>query len=248
MTARGHTSRHGSRETILVIEDEPRSQRLLRGNLEPLGYHVVIHDKAAGVTNIIDEHNPSLILLDVRLPDGSGFDVCQRIRSESTLPVIMLSAFNRTEDKLHGFSLGADDYVAKPYDPAELSARIDAVLRRVRGEPTKPPALFCLGALTIDFEQRLVWLDGHEVALSRTEYRLLECLALNAGRVLVADALLTKVWGHEYIGDYASLHLYVSRLRRKLREDASNAQYIVTKPGVGYTMPGADKVGTRAER
>jgi DNA-binding response OmpR family regulator len=138
---------------------------------------------------------------------------------------------------VRGLELGADDYVTKPYDPTELAARIEAILRRVHGLPSQPQPLFCIGPLTIDFDQRQVTIQAQEVTLSPTEYRLLEYLARNAGRTLVTDALLAQVWGPEYIGDHASLHLYVSRLRRKLRDNAQRPQFIVTKPGIGYMMP-----------
>jgi DNA-binding response OmpR family regulator len=163
--------------------------------------------------------------------------VCRRIRARSSVPVIIVSAFGQPADKARGLSLGADDYVTKPYDTIELSARIEAVLRRAQGRPPMQSSIFRCGVLTIDYEQRLVTMSGKEIQLSRTEYRLLEYLSLNAGRTLVADALLSKVWGPEYLGDYASLHLYISRLRRKLGEDAHGSRLIVTKPGIGYMMP-----------
>jgi two-component system KDP operon response regulator KdpE len=223
--------------TILVLEDELRSQRLLRINLEPLGYRVITLAHARGIADAVETHEPDLVVLDIKLPDADGFEVCQQIRAQSSVPVIIVSAFGQPADKARGLELGADDYITKPYDTIELSARIEAVLRRVQGRPVTPSLLFHCGSLTIDYEQRLVTLDGKEVRLSRTEYRLLEHLALNAGRTLVADALLSKVWGPEYIGDYASLHLYISRLRRKLGEDAHAPRLIVTKPGIGYMMP-----------
>ena len=224
------------KETILIVEDEPRSQRLLRLNLEPLGYAVIASATAAGVLDLVHGHKPDLIVLDLRLPDGDGFELCRRIRSESAVPIIILSAYGHRDDKLRGFEVGADDYLTKPYDAAELASRIEAVLRRTRGEPVQQEALFQSGTLTINFAQRRVTLEGSEVALSRTEYRLLEYLAINAGRALVADAMLAKVWGTEYMGEYASLHLYISRLRRKLGEDAQKSRLIVTKPGIGYMM------------
>jgi DNA-binding response OmpR family regulator len=225
--------------TILVVEDELRSQRLLRINLEPLGYHVITLDHAEDITDAIEAYEPDLVVLDIKLPDADGFEVCRRIRAQSSVPLIIVSAYGQPADKARGLELGADDYVTKPYDAIELSARIEAVLRRAQGRPVAKSALFHCGPLTIDYEQHLVTLNGKEVQLSRTEYRLLEYLALNAGRTLVADALLSRVWGPEYIGDYASLHLYISRLRRKLGEDAHASRLVVTKPGVGYMMPNA---------
>jgi len=232
--------RYSRQETILIVEDEVRSQRLARLNLEPLGYRVVVAGTAREAVELAQTCEPTLIVLDLKLPDGSGFEVCEKIRKVSSVPIIILSAFGQVTDKLHGFALGADDYLSKPYDANELLARIEAVLRRVQGRTPKRQTLFVCGPLRIDLEQHLVTLHGSEVRLSRTEYRLLEYLALNAGRTLINDALLAQVWGAEYIGDHASLHLYVSRLRRKLGEDAHNACFVLTKPGIGYMMAPPD--------
>jgi DNA-binding response OmpR family regulator len=228
---------HPPQVTILAVEDEPRSQRLLRVNLEPLGYRIVLSDRAADVEQLVEMHEPDLVLLDIDLPDGDGFHVCERLRARFDVPIIFVSAYDQPTYKARGLGLGGDDYIGKPYDPIELVARIDAVLRRVQGRPLASPAVFHCGPLAIDFGQHRVMLDGVEVPLSRTEYRLLEYLAQNAGRTIVADTLVTKVWGDQYLGDYASLHLYISRLRRKLGEDSRNPRYILTKPGIGYTMP-----------
>ena len=222
--------------TILIIEDELRSQRLVRLHLEPLGYRVITFGLARGVVAIVNACNPDLIVLDLKLPDGDGFEVCQDIRSFSTVPIIMLSSCRQASEKIRGFQVGADDYVTKPYDSAELSARIEAVLRRRQQRPLGQQADHVCGPLRIDFVQHLVTLNGKEVRLSRTEYRLLEYLAFNAGRTLINDALLTKVWGPEYLGDDSSLHLYISRLRRKLGEGANRQRFIITRPGVGYMM------------
>lgn len=227
----------GRQGTILVVEDEVRAQRLLRLNLEPLGYRVVTAGRAADLPAAMETHAPDLVVLDIKLPDGDGFELCQQIRTQSSVPVLILSAFGQPADKARGLDLGADDYVTKPFDPIELGARIEAILRRAQGRPVLRQVLFNCGPLTIDFDQQLVTLDGREVQLSRTEYRLLEYLALNAGRTLVADALLSKVWGPEYMGDYASLHLYISRLRHKLGENSHRPRFIITKPGIGYMLP-----------
>ena len=207
--------------TILIVEDEVRAQRLLRINLEPLGYRVLTADQAAKALEIVEQQQPDLIVLDLDLSKtdatgADGFVVCKQVRERSSVPIIVLSAFTQTQTKVRALQAGADDYVTKPYDPAELSARIDAVLRRTNNRPLQQQPLFVCGPLTIDFDQRRVTIDGKEVSLSRTEYRLLEYLAQNAGRTLVADAVIANVWGPEYMGDYASLHLYISRLRRKL--------------------------------
>jgi two-component system KDP operon response regulator KdpE len=236
MASNNKATTHPRKQTILVVEDEVRSQRLLRLNLEPLGYRVITTDSAQGVVELVQAHQPVLIVLDLKLPDGDGFTVCQQVRAISPVPIIILTIFSDSSNKVRGLELGADDYVTKPYDPAELTARIDAVLRRARVAPPQHQPLFHCGPLTIDFDQRRVTLNDTHVALSPTEYSLLEYLARNAGRTLVADALLANVWGPEYMGDHASLHLYISRLRKKLSQNPAAPRFIQTKPGIGYML------------
>jgi DNA-binding response OmpR family regulator len=227
----------GGKSRILVIEDDVRSQRLVRLNLEPLGYQVIVHDRGQGIARLLEIHTPALVVLDMRLPDSDGFAVCSTIREISTVPIIFLSAYGQVADRVHGFELGADDYLVKPYDGMELAARIDAVLRRVQGQPLQRRTIFESSGLKIDYNQMTVSLNNEPVHLTRTEYRLLAYLAQNVGQTLVADAILTKVWGAGFVGDYAALHLYVSRLRRKLKDDPRHPRFIVTRPGIGYLMP-----------
>lgn len=222
--------------TILVIDDEIQAQRLLRLNLEPLGYRIVIQGRCEGAIEAIEIHQPDLILLDLKLSDGNGFDLCYRIRDVSNVPIIILSGYSQISDKARAFSAGADDYLVKPYDPMELAARIQAILRRVARTPLEGQPPFQSGALVIHFEQRRVMVDGVEVQLSPTEYRLLEYLSLNAGRTVVADALLQHVWGHGQTDDYALLHKSISRLRSKIGDDSHCPRFIMTKPGIGYLM------------
>ncbi len=232
--------------TILVVEDEPRSQHLSRIMLEQAGYQVLVFGEGSGVMEAVEQRRPDIVLLDLRLPDVDGFELCQRIRRVSRIPIIIVSAFDQTTDKIRGLEAGADDYISKPYDFDELLARIEAVLRRRQGLVQERQRRFRYNGLSIDFDQRLVTIDDTEIILTRTEYRLLSCLARHAGRTLVADAVLAEVWGVEYIGDYASLHLYISRLRRKLGEDAQHPRFIITKPGVGYMIPKGETNGNDA--
>lgn len=229
------------RTTLLVIDDEVRSQRLLRVNLEPLGYRVVTLSTASDGTKLLEQHNPSLIVLDLKLSGTDGFELCRQVRAVSSVPIIIVSGSSQAADKVRGLHLGADDYITKPFESAELAARIGAVLRRVQGLPPSAPPILQCGELEIDFSQQQVTLAGYEVRLADTEYRLLECLAQNIGRTMVVDALLAKVWGPEYTGEYASVHLYISRLRRKLGETAQQPRYILTKPGIGYQMVAANQ-------
>jgi DNA-binding response OmpR family regulator len=231
------------RPCILIVEDEPRYVRLLRANLESLGYDVASASSGQDIERELACTMPSLVVLDLMLPDIDGFEVCERIRAVSDVPLIVLTARAQQSDIVRGLKLGADDYVTKPFDMEELLARIEAVLRRrastgVRAEDQE----FAVGDLVVNFAERRVKIAGREIPLTRTEYRLLAELARHAGRVLVADHLLSAVWGREYRGEYRSLHLYVSRLRRKLGDPSRHPRYIITRYGIGYALrrPGAE--------
>ena len=153
MISSSHRPSYTRQGMILVVDDEPRAQRRVRLHLEPLGYHVLTVDDAQGVKEALVAHEPDLIVLDLRLPDGDGFELCQGIRAISPVPIIILSAYSQITDKVRALGLGADDYLTKPYDPSELGARIEAVLRRVDGRAPQPLAVFRSGPLTIDFAQ-----------------------------------------------------------------------------------------------
>ncbi len=227
-----------SRETVLVVDDEPRYVRLLRANLESVDFRVVSANDGATAVQKAEAEDPDLIVLDLMLPDMDGYEVCRRIREFSTVPIIMVTARREQIDKVRGLDLGADDYITKPFDAAELLARVRAQLRRSNlGQPKQLATPFALGALSIDFAQQKVSVDGREVALSPTEYRLLYQLATNAGRVLIQEELLKLVWGPEYQDEPEVLRVYVRRLRQKIEQDPSVPRYVLTRPGVGYTMP-----------
>ncbi len=227
-----------TRQTVLVVDDEPRYVRLLRANLESLGYRVVAADAGASAVQRAESEDPDLILLDLMLPDLDGYEVCRQIREFSTVPIIMLTARRQQTDKVRGLDLGADDYLTKPFDAEELLARVRAQLRRsgLRQQPNLQPPL-SLGDLTVDFARHQVSIRGRDVALSPTEYRLLFHLASNAGRVLVQEELLRLAWGAEYADEPEVLRVYIRRLRQKIEEDPSSPRYILTKPGIGYLMP-----------
>jgi DNA-binding response OmpR family regulator len=227
-----------NRRTVLVVDDEPRYLRLLRANLESVGYRVVTAADGTSGVQKAEMEDPGLIVLDLMLPDLDGFEVCRRIREFSTVPIIMLTARREQSDKVGGLDAGADDYITKPFDATELLARVRAHLRRSSfGEQRHLEAPFALGDLHLDFAQRKVTVRGREVSLSPTEYRLLHHLATNAGRVLVQEELLRRVWGPEYADESEVLRVYVRRLRQKIEDNPSTPRYVLTRPGVGYTMP-----------
>jgi two-component system KDP operon response regulator KdpE len=178
---------------------------------------------------------PDVTLLDVNMPGLNGFEVLQRIRVISDAPVLLLTARGDEMSKVRGLELGADDYLVKPFSHLELFARIKAVLRRAElPAPVSAAPSFVAGDLAVNFESREVTVNGEPVRLTPTEYKLLYQLVRNAGRVLPFDMLLSKVWGEEYRGDLDYLKTYISRLRRKLGDDAENSRYILTERQVGY--------------
>ncbi len=225
-----------SGERVLAVDDEPRYLEIIRFNLETAGYRVDCAESGEQALEAFAEDEPDLIVLDVMLPGLDGFEVCSRVRERSSCPIIMLTAKGAEEDKVRGLRLGADDYVTKPFSAQELLARVEAVLRRARSPEggEQQPATISLGDLEIDLPQKRVTLAGRDVRLSPTEYRLLLCLASNAGVVLSRDELLTRVWGKAYRGEDEILRVALWRLRNKLADDPSAPRYIVTRPGLGY--------------
>jgi len=224
-------------EKILVVDDEPRVVRLVSEVLEAVGYQVIAAASGEPAIEMVALEQPDLVLLDILLPHGlDGYEICRRIREFSEVPVIMLTAKAQERDVLHGFDVGADDYLTKPFSAKELVARVKAVLRRTqRPEEMVTTTLTC-GELEINFARRTVKVRGEKVSLTRTEYALLRQLALNANRVMLHQDLLTAVWGPEYRDDIDYLRAYIRYLRRKLEVDPSNPRYILTSPGVGYML------------
>ena len=225
-----------SKIQVLVVDDEPRYLKLVRYNLEAAGYQVITAATGEEALSLVARKSPDLIILDIRLPGIDGYEVCTRIREFSSTPIIMLTAKGEEREKVQGLRLGADDYVTKPFGAEELMARVETVLRRGRLSEAQTPSDLNVGELTIDFMQRKVTLSGQEVSLSPTEYRLLQCLAVNAGRVVVQEELLEKVWGPEYREPYEGLRVYIWRLRQKIEDNPEHPIYVVTKPGVGYML------------
>ncbi len=225
-----------SKVQVLVVDDEPRYLKLVSYNLEAAGYEVVTAANGEEALSLVARETPDLIILDIRLPGINGYEVCTRIREFSSVPIIMLTAKGEEREKVQGLRLGADDYVTKPFGAEELMARVETVLRRSRIPEVKAPPLVTVGDMSIDFVQRKVTIGGQEVNLSPTEYRLLQCLAVNVGRVVVQDELVGKVWGPEYRESYEGLRVYIRRLRQKIEKYPQNPTYILTKPGVGYML------------
>ncbi len=225
--------------TILTVDDEPRFVRLIEANLSAAGYKVLTANDGEAALEVIVSHQPDLILLDVMMPEINGFEVLDRIREFSSVPVIMLTAKGEETDRVEGLNRGADDYVVKPFSATELLARVGAVLRRsqLSAQVPKESPQMVHGNLMIDVAKAEVFINNEPVLLSATEYRLLLQFAHNLGETLTAEYLLTNVWGEEYAEDKEILWVCISRLRQKLEEDPKHPVHILTRSGVGYLMP-----------
>jgi len=224
-----------SNTKILVIEDEERMARFVRLNLEQDGFQV--NEALTGREGLdkLRTFMPDLILLDIMLPDLDGFELLKMIREIDTVPVIMLTAKGEEEDKVRGLELGADDYITKPFSPRELVSRVKAVLRRIESASVSTDELIEVDdRLKIDFNRREIWVEGKQIKLRPTEYRLLYHLVQNAGWVLTYDQILSRVWGYEYRDEPHYVRLYINYLRQKLEKDPSDPKYILTERGVGY--------------
>jgi DNA-binding response OmpR family regulator len=223
---------------ILVVDDEPKYVRLMEANLVAESYQVLKAYDGQSAVEMVAEKQPDLVLLDVMMPGLNGFASCERIRVFSNVPIIMVTAKGEEQDRVRGLDVGADDYIVKPYSATELLARVRAVLRRAQVSGNNfQQAVFNHGNLRIDLARAEVFKDDKMVFLSATEYRLLLQFVHNLGSVLTSEDLLVNVWGPEYRDDKEILWVSISRLRQKLEEDPRNPQHIVTRSGMGYTMP-----------
>lgn len=220
---------------ILIIDDEPQILRFLSTSLTAHGYSVL--EASSGEEGLIrsERDKPDLIVLDLGLPDVDGLEVLQRIRSRSTVPVIILSARERETDKVGALDLGADDYVTKPFGVGELMARVRSTLRRQTVEQEDNDTYECDG-LNVDLERRRVMVRDEEVKLTPKEYDILKMLVQHAGRVVTHQFLLREIWGPTYTGETHYLRVYVGQLRQKIEEDPAQPHFILTEPGVGYRL------------
>ena len=234
---------------ILAVDDEPAILRLIRAKLEAVGYSVVTAERGEEALLRVRDDRPDLVILDVMMPEMDGFELLRRIRSNGRVPVIMLTARAGDTDTLKGLHGGADDYIAKPFNPDELAARVAAVMRRATGDVLEGNrSILRYPGVEIDLERRRVEVRGEEIRLSRTEWALLDQLASNVGRVMVHRELLTRIWGPEFRDEASYLRTWVSRLRTKLKSDADADPLITTFPGIGYRLEPATDVPVRARR
>ena len=220
---------------ILAVEDDERIRSAVKLALEDEGWLV---DEAASGEEAIEKFNrsaPDVVLIDIMLPGIDGFELCRTLRRTSDVPVVMVTARNDTHDIVAGLEAGADDYLTKPFAPKELSARIRALLRRIRPS-AQGHARLVFGDLELIPDEGKVLRQGVEVHLTKTEFRLLCELAESPGKVLSREALLDKVWGYDYFGDGRLVDVHIRRLRTKVESDAANPRHVVTVRGLGYRL------------
>lgn len=221
---------------VLVVDDDPPSVKMISFLLREEGYEVITAGNGAEALRLIEEASPDLVILDVMMPHMDGLEVCRRIRQRTDLPIIFLSAKGETADRVTGLNLGADDYLPKPFEPAELLARVRAVMRRVEtGMSGEPQSVLQVGEFRLDpVNNRVTLPQGREVDLTPMEFRLLYTLARHRGRVLSHEQLLSLVWGYDYPGGSNHVAVYVRRLRAKIEPDPEHPRYLLTARGVGY--------------
>jgi DNA-binding response OmpR family regulator len=222
---------------VLIADDEPRIIKFLDLKLKASGYDVLTANNGQEALAQVQAQDPDLLILDVVMPGMDGFETLKQVRAISEIPVIILSAREANTDKVKGLKLGADDYLAKPFNPDELVARIEAVRRRLApAENRKVVDSITLEYVTINLKNRAVSVDGKEVQLTRIEWLLLSELARNRGKLMLYGELLTRVWGPEYRDDVQILRTWISRLRHKIEKDPDNSVLIRTVPKTGYII------------
>jgi two-component system alkaline phosphatase synthesis response regulator PhoP len=221
-------------ELILLVDDEPNIVELARLYLEREGYRIEATYDGASALQAVKDIGPALIVLDIMLPELDGFDVCRRVRAESDVPIIMLTARDDDIDKIVGLELGADDYLTKPFNPRELVARVKAILRRSMHPPERAQESIHLGDVTIDPASREVTVAGEQITLRTKEFDLLLVLAQHRGKVLTREQLLDLAWGYDFYGQTRTVDVHVAHLRKHLHASA-NLQ-IETVTGIGYKL------------
>ncbi len=221
---------------ILLVDDEVSIQRAVVPLLKSRGYDVESAGTGADALRIVASHPPDLIVLDLGLPDIEGTEVCRRVRAQSTMPIIILSARGNEADKVAALDLGADDYVTKPFGPEELLARIRVWLRRLLNDERSETGRVALGDLTIDYDRRRLLRADEEIRLTPKEFELLAFLARNPDRVLTHRAILKEVWGPNAVDQPEHLWVLVAQLRKKIEPDPSHPHYLLSEPWVGYRL------------
>jgi two-component system, OmpR family, KDP operon response regulator KdpE len=222
---------------VLVVEDEPQMRKFIRASLSSHGYRVVEAERAAEAVMLMTSRNPEMVLLDLGLPDGDGIDLTRQFREWSQVPIIVLSARGREDDKVAALDAGADDYLTKPFGVNELLARMRVALRHAQTRAADPAVQAIeFGELKIDLVRREVFRGAEELHLTPIEYKLLILLAHNAGKVLTHRQILKEVWGPGYATHTHYVRVHMAELRKKVEAEPSRPKLLVTEPGVGYRL------------
>ncbi|NJM05390.1 response regulator transcription factor [Candidatus Gracilibacteria bacterium] len=225
---------------ILVADDDPSIATLIQITLKDSRYEVVATTNGLEALKAFDSAKFDMVILDVMMPYIDGFEATERIRAQSDVPIVILTSRDGTDDIVHGFELGADEYITKPFKTVELLARVEAILRRVEGyKNRRAPPIVRVGELEIDEPRHRVSVRGKEVNLTPMEFELLYFLAANAGQVFDRETLFREVWGYEYVGETNLVDVCVRRLREKVEIEASRPKIILTVRGVGYKLTDA---------
>jgi two-component system response regulator RegX3 len=221
--------------TVLVVEDEPALAETVQYSLEREGFRVTVAGDGNRALERFRSEQPSLVLLDLMLPELGGLDVLRIMRGESSVPIVIVTAKDAEADKVAGLELGADDYVTKPFSVRELVSRVRAQLRRAgMSTPAGPVEVLTGGPVEMDVERHVVTIRGEEVRLPPKEFELLETFLLRRGRLLTRDHLIAEVWGADYYGDTKTLDVHVKRLRQKIEDDPHRPAHLITVRGLGY--------------
>ncbi|MFV3010666.1 response regulator transcription factor [Clostridium botulinum] len=223
---------------ILIIEDEKRVSEVLKAYLEKEGYKVYCTTKGLESIEIFKSIDIQLIILDLMLPDISGEEVCRIIRQSSDVHIFMLTAKGALNDRIEGLNIGADEYLIKPFSPRELTARVNALFRRLSTYNSTPNLIFDDGRLGIDYDKRVVKVNGKEVSITPNEFDILYTLVSNKGKVLSREQLINKIFGIDFNGYDRTIDVHIKNIRKKIEEDTKNPKYIVTVMKVGYKFGG----------
>jgi two-component system, OmpR family, KDP operon response regulator KdpE len=221
---------------VLVVEDEPQMRKFIRASLASHGFRVIEAERAAEALTLITSHNPELLLLDLGLPDGDGIDFTRQLREWSRVPIIVLSARGREDDKVAALDAGADDYLTKPFGVNELLARLRVALRHAQAAATTTAQVLQFGEIKLDLVRREVFRGAEELHLTPIEYKLLALFAKHAGKVLTHRQILMEVWGPAYAAQTHYVRVHMAELRKKIERDSSRPRFLVTEPGVGYRL------------
>jgi two-component system KDP operon response regulator KdpE len=231
------------RRLILVADDDAPILRLVRTKLQTDGYHVITATNGQEALDLFENEQPDLIVLDIMMPVMDGIEAMRRIRTQSQVPIILLTARTAGRDKVRSLDMGADDYVTKPFDPDELAARVAAILRRSTVAAQPASHVLEYPDVTIELTNRRVLVSGEEVQFSKTEWEVLSLLAANAGRVMTHGEMLARIWGPEFRDETYYLRTWISRIRKKLDDNQDEAPLIRTFPGIGYRLESPDDHG-----